>query len=254
MIDLPPDIQKPAIIRPAPKEMLRPDHAERLRYGGDPALAMLPGIMPVVGSNLPTLTWLTSLQHSASTSTTVSFGNIVVPSPGLVIVLTALRGDSSGNVSGISIGGNAAGLVSGLGSGTIKRGIGYLECVAGTHNVTVTLSAQGGNVRNALGAWLLTGYISATPADTNVSNTSSGTSKTATLDIPARGIAVYAEHHANTNATTWSAATKRSQEAIQSSRIVSFADKNSIGAMIADVVTASWSGSAESLAFGASWR
>lgn len=185
---------------------------------------------------------------SGDNAATFDFGNFSAPRDGLMIVLFVSNGGTARTVSTVSIGGVNGGIHLSNPSQTTKYAVASRIVSAGNNNVTVTLSGTGGSAAtNAASVWLLTGYVSATPSDTDASAQATDTSRVVTFTIPARGVAVYGMTHSSLNAVTWSSATERYDSS------VSFADKATAAEIIDHAETVSWSGSTSCLAFGASW-
>lgn len=150
-----------------------------------------------------TLTYI-GANTSGTNATTYDFGNFTAASDGLMIVFAGGRSASAHTLSSISIGGSAGSLVGGGASAIQSGAIGYRVVSAGANNVTVTFSA--GILRAGVQVYLLTGYASATPYDSDVQTGNSPL--TATLDFPANGVAVYGALSNGAAGTTWSAASE----------------------------------------------
>lgn len=144
-----------------------------------------------------------------STGGSFNFGNFNAPSPGLMVVVAmgARSLNANRSVSSVSIGGtNGAIYVSQNVSGkSSANSIAGRAVSSGNQNVTVNFS---GNMDFAsVAVFLLTGYSSETPTDTD-NGSSSGASATYTLDFATNSIAVYGMSHlAPTESTSWPAAT-----------------------------------------------
>ncbi|OEO32758.1 hypothetical protein VW23_009940 [Devosia insulae DS-56] len=156
------------------------------------------------------LTWLGSASSTANTAA-YNFGSFVAPTAGLMLVLSTIRGDTSGTHLSVSIGGTAGTLHFNAPALLNKKAIASRVVAAGSNNVTVTLSAANGvNTGAAVGVWLLTGYTSITPSSPADESATSNT-WTRTMTIPARRVATYAHQHgfSVTGAVTWSDALER---------------------------------------------
>lgn len=142
--------------------------------------------------NGPRKTWISSANNAIDTAS-ISFGNFVVPSAGLLVALLTCHGAYSRTMSSVSIGGSAATLHATHGaSGTRKAAIASRLVSAGTYNVTAVLSGLNGtSPRNFCGCWLLTDYISATPVFAQYNYASSTTLVSVTQDIPKYAAALY---------------------------------------------------------------
>lgn len=169
------------------------------------------------------LTWLGSLA-SSNNSSSQSF-NISPARGGLILLSFAARMFSNVNISTIAV--NSV-------SGTIHDQIrvsnynaGIMSCLlaaGGTVSVRLTLTGTPGSSPSiGIGAWLLTGYQSATPhfADTLAAT---GGTPTMTYASLAGGVAIFGGVRNNTTNATWSSATERADQTI-GSRSTAFADK-----------------------------
>lgn len=230
-------------LRPA---VLRPTLADLARYAGDPLLAMMPGMIPVIAGGAPAVQTYLGSASSTADAITYDFGNFTATN-GLMIVAAAGRTSSASVARSLDVAsiGGTNGTVH-ASTGTSLRGgslgIGSRAVAAGATNVTVTWS--GTCLRSAVFVWMLTGYLSETPTDTDVQwDDTNRTSFAATIDLPAGGVAVYVSMHNNTNATTWSAAGSTDDLSIESATRLSAASVSVVGAEAGHVETASWTGS-----------
>lgn len=174
-----------------------------------------------------TLAYINTVRIS-SNLTIYDFGSFSAASDGLLIaVISAGRGGST-SVASVTIGGSAAALNVNPTTSRNAVGIASREVAAGSHNVTVTLST--GCLNGAVSVFLLTGYSSAIPADTDSQETASGTSLGLSLDFPTNGIAVYGVICEATGDITWSAASEDADATIESPRAGAAAHKTASGA------------------------
>lgn len=153
-------------------------------------LHLLAALMPKGAAPLAIAT-VGSVLTSSANLTTYDFGNVTVPTDGLLVVVFTAYGDSSRSVSSMSIGGSAVdGSVTGTGSFS-KSAIGWRVVSAGTQNVTVGLSGANGTNPGATAAvYLVTGYTSATPTDTDAPANAVAASYSASVDTLAGQVAV----------------------------------------------------------------
>lgn len=146
---------------------------------------------------------------SAADATSYNFGDFTAATDGLLIVALAAFGVSNNDrtIATVSVGGSAATLATDNSAVPSVTGIAYRAVAAGAHNVTLTFS--GSMARCTAAVYLLTGYGSPTPADTDRNYlSSSGTSFAITLDFPSGGgIAVYVgKTNGSTTNMSWSSA------------------------------------------------
>lgn len=201
----------------------------------------------------PVRTYIGSNTSSAN-QTTYDFGNFNAPTAGLMIIGTGNFGDAAANrtVSSVSIGGGAATIHVNPSTGAQPSCIASRVVSSGNNNVTVTFSGQMQN--GSVAVWLLTGYRSATPFDTDgINDSSSGTSRIATLDCPDRSIAFYYINHHNNNLTTFSAGTERVDQTLEDA-VFAAADRLLTNGGIGIQETMSWTGSERSGFSAAVWR
>lgn len=198
-----------------------------------------------------TLTYIGSDQNLFNNNAVQDHGSFSIPRDGLMIVAGADRSAGATTVSSVSIGGTNGNIHVQNASSTRQAYVASRAVSAGSQNVTVTYSAANDH-RSAVFVWLLEGYNSATPTDTAVSESGSGSTSIG-LDISAGGIAVYADYHFDNADTSWSSATERDELSDGGQRLIG-ADKSTVSALTPHNETASWSGSNVSVLAGASWR
>lgn len=139
----------------------------------------------------PRKTFLGGVGNNTNSSS-ISFGNFVAPTGGLLVVLATCFGADNRHTDSVSIGGTNGTLHLSNGVSTRKVAIASRVVAAGTHNVTMVIGgANGSSPRNFCGCWLLTDYQSATPAFTQFNYASSVSAVSVTHDIPAYSIALY---------------------------------------------------------------
>lgn len=197
------------------------------------------------------LTYITTLS-SATDASTYNFGNVTAASDGLLICVVVSRSASSTSVSSVSIGGTNGTIAVQNTSVNNAAAIATRAVSAGAHNVTVNFGAT--MVRCGCGVYLLTGYNSATPVDTDVGQASGATSnaRVMTLDFPTNGVAVYGNFHGITDVTAWSAATEDYDASPESNARFSFAHKTASGA--GNTETASWATLINDCGVAAVWQ
>jgi hypothetical protein len=160
------------------------------------------------------LTFIGSATNSTD-QTTYDFGNFTTSAAGVVVAMFTSRGSSSRSVSSVSIGGEAATLLTASESVNTNSAAGYIVKSSGTHNVSVTLSGSRGgtNPSAVVSVYLVSGYNSATPVSTSAPGQGTSGSASITLNTTSGGAAIYA---AVINATTmtWSSATEATSELI----------------------------------------
>jgi hypothetical protein len=198
-------------------------------------------------------TYLTK-EFNSSDLTTYDFGDVSVPSDGLLVVVANGRASGFRTVSSISIGGTSATIHRQLDiaqAGPIA--VASLEVTAGNRNITVAFS--GGMARAAVGVWLLTGYSDVAPVHSDVKyNPGSGVSETVTLNFPETGgFAIYGVMANNGNsAFSWTNAASHFDGTIEGvATRVSYADH--VASETGVVTTAEWTGSGAHSMIGAVW-
>lgn len=170
-------------------------------------LSLLAGLMPK--TKPLAIATVGSVLTNGTNQTTYDFGDVTVPADGLLVVVFTAYGDSSRSVSSVSIGGSPAdGLVTGTASFS-KSAIGWRVVSAGARNVTVALSgANGTNSGVTVAAYLVTGYSSATPTDTDAPANAVGASYSASVDTLAGQVAVVGVAAVTATNFTFSSATE----------------------------------------------
>ena len=171
-------------------------------------LHLLAALMPKGAAPLAIAT-VGSVLTSSANLTTYDFGNVTVPTDGLLVVVFTAYGDSSRSVSSMSIGGSAVdGAVTGAGSFS-KSAIGWRVVSAGARNVTVVLSGANGTNPGATAAvYLVTGYSSATPTATDAPANAVGSSYSASVNTLAGQVAVVGVVAVTATNFTFSSATE----------------------------------------------
>lgn len=172
---------------------------------------MLPGIAPVAGGGGGIrATWL-GAATTANTGPNSSFGPFTVPTGGgLMVALITCHGVESQTMSHVTFGGLVGTLhaTHGGASSTRKAAIASKVMAAGSWSIVSTLSGNNGtSARNFCGCWLLTGYLSATPAFAQYAyNGNTNLSIGITHDIPGRAALLYQVNEINAVDPTWTAA------------------------------------------------
>ena len=144
---------------------------------------------------------------STDNNTTYNFGSFSIPSNGVVVVGFTSRGDTSRSISGVTIGGTAATLVTTVSAAQLAS-VAYVYKDAGSHNVTVTLSgSRGTNPSNILTVWVVKNATSYTEYS---SKQESGTTTARIIDFntPASGVAIISFILAVELTVNWSSATE----------------------------------------------
>jgi len=217
--------------------------------------------MPMATATQLTANYLGNLL-STGTGSTLSMGSITVGGDGLLVVAVVGRGNNNAVISSITVGGNAATLHrSGSGSSVYARGgIASREVAAGSHNITVTLSASQGTPNPALVAYvyLITNYESATPLTSNAVFSSTGaTSYAMSMAIQSGAVAIYAGRiDPGSSSPNWSTAEKVDELLVTSaSNTLTGVKVNSGGNLASHSETLSWTSSSSSnMLVGAVWR
>lgn len=139
----------------------------------------------------PSKTFLGGVGNNTD-ATSISFGNFVAPSAGLLVTLLTCFGADNRSMNSVSIGGTNGTLHLTNGVSTRKVAVASRVVAAGTHNITAVLGGTNGtSPRNFCGCWLLTNYMSATPVFTEFNYASSTTSVAATHTMPSYAAAFY---------------------------------------------------------------
>jgi hypothetical protein len=187
-------------------------------------------------------------------ATTYNFGDFSAPTAGLMVVVFTARGGNSHTVSSISIGGTNGGLVQEATAAGRKVAIGYREVPAGNNNVTVTLSgSNGANPHAVASVWFLSGYVSATPHDSDAPAQVTATSQVVTLDLPVGGFAAFGIARENSDTITWSSATELNEWAINLNSSAHASISPTVSTVNhAETITLGTSRALKSI--GASWR
>lgn len=188
-------------------------------------------------------TWL-GLQNSTTAATTYNF-DFTTASGGLFIVGFGVRNGSNRTLSSITVGGNAATIHDQ--SPSSNRNIWGLASIvvpsAGTYTVAITFSAGLTTILNlVVGAWLLTGYASATPHFVDGFDRGSATSLVMTYNAVNGGFALFGSGRSNTSGSSWSSATELDENTTTPSAMA-FAEKVLTATATGQTETVSWSGS-----------
>lgn len=190
------------------------------------------------------------------------FGNFVIPYDGLVVAAFTAMGSDSRTVSSIDIGGTNSTINVSNTSADSKAAIASRRVAAGTHNVTVTLSATNGTVDEfgtgaAIGVFLLTGQASDTPNDTDIAaETTAAQSRSVTVDISDHGVAIFGGMFGRNVGSSWSSATEDADTGIASGAacVATFAHKAVTTAIAGHTETVTWSGGNDMCRMiGAAW-
>lgn len=179
-------------------------------------------------------------------------GNFNAPKPGLMIVVQCGgRENLNRSVSAISIGGSNGILIAPAADDQVTT-IGYRAVNAGNNAVTVSIS--GGELRcNVVNVFLLTGYRSATPADSGSASEWSASSRNLGLTIPSGGVALYGvASFATGGGISWSDATERYDQTVDSLLRISAASLQNVNGSHTETVT--FNSSAEGAEVYACWR
>lgn len=150
-----------------------------------------------------------------ATSYTFTAANIGTAATGRRVLVAAVCSDNgiSANITGITIGGNAATIVaqSTVNVSTNQTAFACLQVDTGTTaNIVVTMDADGAN-NMQIQVYALYGLSSTTPADTYVENGTTATVTGGTIDCPAGGAifgAVGWRDPGVTTTTTWTLTTE----------------------------------------------
>lgn len=227
-----------------------------------PASAMF-GVTGLAGFGVtsdaaPVLTYITTGSSSADQTTYNAIASCSAATDGLMIVGVAGTASASRTVSSLSIGGTNGTIHVNPSGDAGPSAIVSRAVTAGAQSINVTFS--GGVSRAAVSCWLLTGYASATPDDTDGQNVNdANTSHSATLDLAANGIAVFVAVRNNSTAggSSWSSATERSDVEIESNPTTfTSADKTTSSAIAGHTETVTWttSGTRVTGMSAASWH
>ena len=195
-----------------------------------------------------TLTYVTTLT-SASDASSYNLGNVTAATDGLLVCVVVSRAGTAQNVSSVSIGGTNGALPVSNSGVTNVAAIATRAVTAGSHNVTVNFT--GTMARCGVGVYLLTGYASETPSDTDIGQSTSSNSRALTMDFPTGGKAVYGLFDGNDSNVVWSAATENYDASPEANARFSFANKTASGA--GNTETATWSAAANEVGVSAVW-
>lgn len=223
--------------------------------GGMWSMIMAGGIY---ARNTPVAATFIAHAEDNTLATSSTFGPFTVPTDGLLVIAGgSRRGGSAHAMSSVTVDG-AATLGSVLNAAALNNSfIVWKEVTAGSRSVTVNWTAA--KDQAGVAVYLLTGYTSPTPVSINAPATATAASGIATLDTPGTGpilggaMAIYAACHANLNATTWSGATEDSDVTGGTAFALACAHKAGGAPMLANVETASWTGSVLRAVSGALW-
>lgn len=161
---------------------------------------------------------LTYLGSNVITTDGSSFnhGNFNAPRAGLMVVVQCGgRENLVPEISSISIGGSNGTLITSPVDDQVTT-IGYRAVSAGNNAVVCTFT--GSTMRlNVVNVFLLTGYKSATPADSDSASEWSASSRNLGLTIPSGGVALYGvASFATGGGISWSSATERYDATVDS--------------------------------------
>jgi hypothetical protein len=167
------------------------------------------------------------------------------------IVVVACHSDG-GNVtlSSVTIGGNAASLIT-TGGTQPRCALAYLVVPTGT-TATIVVTWSGGVTRSRIDVWSLKGMGSSTPIDTDAPATATTTTSTVTLDLPTGSFGVAAASHGSDVTAAWDVGFEEydaSVEAQMRATGVTLTGTGSSGVTITDTHT-----SVASQAVGATWQ
>ncbi len=160
-------------------------------------------------TNFSTSLAVTYIGNATTTanSTSYNWGNFVTASDGVVVVIPFLIGATSQTFATCTIGGTSATIWDQATSSTTKRAICSVFKAAGTHAVVTDLTgANGTTPSGAVGVWLITGYISASPVCTSVNATGApgtGAGCWVNFDLPPGCGYCSAVQHSSAENTTW---------------------------------------------------
>lgn len=156
------------------------------------------------------VTYLTTLTSTASQSASYNFGNVTVPSDGLVVVVASVRSNiTTRSINTISIGGTNGTIHASSGTSVNHSiALGSREVAAGDRNITITIS--GSCLNGVANVYLVTGHKSATPVDADIAYYTTEQTGTLVLDYAAaNGVGVYGLHRDSSgNSPTWTDATR----------------------------------------------
>ncbi len=170
-----------------------------------------------------------------------NFGSFSLGSAGMIVVVAEARASGNISVSSVTVDGASATIVSDNSNPSAVQNpvcIAVKEVSDGSRTVVVNYSSTA--LRAACQVYLVTGYASTTPSDTDSGySAASPTSLTATLSFPANGFAIYGHLHGNTGLASFSAATEDYEAQIES--LVDVSSGSKTGSSDPDTETVSWS-------------
>lgn len=239
--DLPPEPPKlwlppkPAIIRPAERELIRrPSLARKLLRGAS-------GV-------LPTFSYI-GQQTSNSDLTTYTFAaSDIGTADASRLVVVGVMGSNSSNIF-------SSGLIGGVSVSIVAQSRATCLISASVPTGTtgdIELTFAGGQTRAVIGVWALYNLSSTTPIDTDANSNSDptiNTTRTSQLDMTADAIAVAVGRRANTTSITVSDATQRFDVSAESTTRHAGGDYQATGVETRTITMQSVSSIA-----GAAWR
>lgn len=190
-------------------------------------------------------TYLATGTSSATTGTTLDFGNFTSAADGVIVVLLQAFGGTTGTFTGCTIGGVAATQQLSSNSSGRRWAIFYLQKTAGTYDISCTLSAAiGSSAAITAGVYNVTGS-SGTPLDAgHTGATGTVTSIAQNVNTTSGDCAIYGLALANT--ATWSAAGSDYNAATNFLRF-QYAHKNGTAAQTPHTETATFTNNGNSI-------
>jgi hypothetical protein len=243
------------IARPAPGSSPGGCLADLSRWSGV-KLAMLPGMIPVLTRPAPRVTFVAATSDTAN-ATTYTFTSASIGTASadrLVVVVATGHSASNRTFSSGTIGGNAATVVLSSASAQPIAGIMALLVTSGT-TATIAITFSAGISRAAIHVYTITGLGSLTAYHSAGNTTGSGTSLSATPNIPGGGVLIAgAANGGSGSAFSWAGASVDSNVAPETA-LMSAASASNLPAETGRTVTASFTGGADAIAIAAaSWR
>ena len=169
----------------------------------------------------PDLTFISNVSQNTTATTWNPSGTFSVPYDGLLVVAGGcwMDGGATRTITSMDIGGNSGTPESRVTNATYNPcAIRVLEVSAGDIDVTMTINSSG-TARWHMAAWLLRGYQSTTPYDTEANaSTSNSSSKSVTMNLPEDGVAVIMHTHWQTSGTSWTNATEEFDAVVDAGR------------------------------------
>jgi len=236
---------KPAIIRRWAKD--------------DAKLAVLPGMVPVIGGKRPPIVfeWITSAEVANLAAATWNVGTVSIGSASAdrkVVLLIGAQGQggNSRTINSASIGGSAATMHTASGSTPYPTAIAYRAIASGTTaNVTIVFSAN--VTRIVVGVAVVRDTMNDTPQTAATPTAGTSTSRSLGLTIPSGGIGLWAVSQGTSGNTTWTNADEQLDISPATGMVFSAAKKLSdAGGSV--TATASFTSSVSNSMCATAWR